>query len=73
MKITRSFASLLPRLTVGVMMGGLFLFYLSSSVALTDAIQVGDTVPAGLSLHFGFPPEDISLDERLKDKNVLLM
>lgn len=38
-----------------------------------SAIDVGDTVPEGLTLHHGFPPESISLDERLKGRKVLLV
>jgi hypothetical protein len=66
-----SFSFLLPRLTIVV--GGIFVSYLSSSFVLTEAIHVGDDIPSGLSLHFGFPPQEISLDEHLKNKNVLLM
>jgi peroxiredoxin len=51
----------------------------SSIVALlaafgsVSAIDVGDTIPADLTLHHGFPPERISLDGRLSGKNVLLL
>lgn len=38
-----------------------------------NAIEVGDEIPSGLKLHHGFPPQSISLDERLKDNNVLIV
>ena len=38
-----------------------------------SAIDVGEKVPSGLTLHHGFPPERIDLDERLAGKNVLLV
>jgi len=37
------------------------------------AIDVGDSVPPGLSLHHGFPPATIALDDRLEGKNVLVI
>lgn len=43
---------------------------LSTSV---DAIDVGDAIPSDMTLHHGFPPQDISLDARLKGKNVLMV
>lgn len=44
----------------------------SLSVSVS-AIDVGEKFPEGLNLHHGFPPESISLDERLSGKNVLLV
>jgi len=46
---------------------------LAVAIRGTTAIDVGDAVPADLTLHHGFPPEKISLDDRLKGKNVLLV
>jgi len=43
------------------------------SLQTAAAIDVGDTVPADLTLHHGFPPEKISLDDRLKGKNVIIV
>lgn len=37
------------------------------------AIEVGDRIPQDLTLHHGFPPETIALDERFAKKNVLLI
>jgi len=39
----------------------------------TSAIDVGDSIPEGLTLHHGFPPKSISLDERFMGRNVLLV
>jgi len=46
-----------------------------ATLALTsvDAIDVGDAIPSDMTLHHGFPPQDISLDARLKGKNVLMV
>lgn len=44
-----------------------------AAVASVAAIDVGDEIPSGLTLHHGFPPENISLDDRLKGKNVLIV
>jgi hypothetical protein len=60
MKIASS-SSLLP-LLVGVLLAGSAL-----------AINVGDEVPSDVSLHFGFPPQEIPLKNRLAGKKVLLM
>ena len=46
---------------------------LAAVLRTAAAIDVGDTVPSGLTLHHGFPPEDISLDDRMKGKNVLIV
>lgn len=37
------------------------------------SIEVGETFPKGLKLHHGFPPESISLDDRVAGKNVLIV
>lgn len=37
------------------------------------SIEVGETFPEGLKLHHGFPPESISLDDRIAGKNVLIV
>jgi peroxiredoxin len=39
----------------------------------TFAIDVGDNVPNDLTLHHGFPPAKISLDDRFANKKVLLI
>ena len=39
----------------------------------TFAIEVGDDVPNDLTLHHGFPPAKISLDDRFANKKVLLI
>jgi len=45
----------------------------SVNVCVVNAIDVDDRIPSDLTLHHGFPPQSISLDERLKNKNVLLV
>jgi peroxiredoxin len=47
--------------------------FLAAFGSMAAAIDVGDTIPADLTLHHGFPPESISLDGRLSGKNVLLI
>jgi len=51
------------------------LLSLVAALALTsvDAIDVGDAIPSDMTLHHGFPPQEISLDARLKGKNVLMV
>ena len=39
----------------------------------TFAIDVGDNIPNDLTLHHGFPPAKISLDDRFANKKVLLI
>ena len=50
-----------------------FIVSFLTAVATVAAIDVGDEIPSGLTLHHGFPPENISLDDRLKGKNVLMV
>ena len=38
-----------------------------------SSVEVGDLVPSGLTLDFGFPPTKVSIDDRLKNKNVLIV
>jgi hypothetical protein len=38
-----------------------------------NAIDVGEHVPNDLTLHYGFPPTKISLDERFANRKVLLV
>jgi len=52
---------------------GVFLAAAAASLHSAAAVDVGDTIPADLTLHHGFPPEQISLDDRLKGKNVLMV
>lgn len=43
-------------------------------VATTTAINVGDEIPSGLELDFGFPPIKVALDhQRIKGRKVLLV
>jgi peroxiredoxin len=46
---------------------------LALALRSATAIDVGDTIPSDLTLHHGFPPENISLDDRLSGKNVLIV
>ncbi len=48
-------------------------FLAAALVGGAAAIDVGDTIPSDLTLHHGFPPENISLDDRLSGKNVLIV
>ena len=50
-----------------------FFFAVLATLAFTNAIDVGDDFPEGLTLHHGFPPETIKLDDRLEGKNVLIV
>ena len=45
---------------------------LSLAVAATAAVTVGDTFPA-IDLDFGFPPEKVSMTERLANKKTILV
>jgi len=47
--------------------------FTSTTTVVVDAIEIGERIPKDLTLHHGFPPENISLDERLANKNVLLI
>ena len=49
------------------------LLLLLAATASCSAIEVGEKVPTDASLHFGFPPEEVVLKDRLAGKNVLLM
>ena len=40
---------------------------------LGEAIEVGDSMPPDVELHFGFPPERINLKDRVAGKNVILV
>lgn len=42
-------------------------------LALAAAVKVGDKIPSDVDLHFGFPPENISLSQRIADKKVILV
>ena len=42
-------------------------------IAGASAVKVGDEIPKGVDLHFGFPPEKISLAERVAGKKVILV
>jgi len=37
------------------------------------AVKVGDRIDKDLKLHFGFPPEDINLSERVAGKKVIIL
>ena len=45
----------------------------TTTTRTTFAIDVGEHVPNDLTLHHGFPPAKISLDERFANKKVLLI
>jgi len=45
----------------------------SLAAVITDAIEIGERIPKDLTLHHGFPPETISLDDRMANKKVLLI
>jgi len=47
--------------------------FAATTTTTTTAIEVGERIPKDLTLHHGFPPENISLDERFANKNVLLI
>lgn len=49
------------------------LFLLSTLCVASRAIKVGDRVPSGLELDFGFPPVKVSMDDKLSGKKVLLV
>jgi hypothetical protein len=49
------------------------LLLLNGVNAATKTIRVGDAMPKDLTLHYGFPPQTVNLDGRLRDKNVLLI
>jgi len=40
---------------------------------LVESIDVGEAFPSDLTLHHGFPPQEISLNDRVKGKNVLMV
>lgn len=37
------------------------------------AIKVGDSIPEGVNLHFGFPPEKVNVKDRVAGKKVILV
>ena len=49
------------------------LLLLTASTMTAWAIQVGDTIPTGVSLHAGFPPATIELASHVANKKVLLV
>ena len=51
----------------------LALLSVSNVRTIAAAIQVGDDIPAGAHLHFGFPPEKINLKDRVAGKKVILV
>ena len=38
-----------------------------------DAVAIGDSIPADITLDFGFPPEKINLAERCAGKKIILL
>jgi len=42
-------------------------------VTQTVAIEVGDTFPDAIQLHYGFPPERITIKDRIAGKKVILV
>jgi peroxiredoxin len=43
------------------------------SLASASAIEVGDSIPPSVELHFGFPPEKIEVAKRIAGKKVILV
>lgn len=41
--------------------------------AVASAIGVGDKIPSGVHLHYGFPPDKINIGDRIAGKNVILV
>lgn len=41
--------------------------------AAVSAIRVGDKIPSGVDLHYGFPPEKINIADRIAGKKVILL
>ena len=37
------------------------------------AVKVGDEIPKDVDLHFGFPPENVNLSQRIQGKKVILV
>jgi len=52
-------------------LGSFLITIIAASVVV--AVKVGDTIPAGVDLHYGFPPEKIDLEQRLANKRVILL
>ena len=52
---------------------GVFLAASALSLSTVAAIEEGDSFPADLTLHHGFPPKEISLDDRIRGKNVIVV
>ena len=46
---------------------------LSLLAVTTSAVKVGDVIPADVDLHFGFPPENINLSQRIAKKKIILV
>ena len=45
----------------------------SAVIAHVGAVEVGDSIPDNVNLHFGFPPAVINVKERVAGKNVILV
>ena len=43
------------------------------AVIMASVVAVGDSVPADVTLDFGFPPEKINLAERCAGKKIILL
>jgi peroxiredoxin len=43
------------------------------SLASASAIEVEDSIPPNVELHFGFPPEKVEIAKRIAGKKVILM
>jgi peroxiredoxin len=44
-----------------------------SAVTTVHGIEVGDSIPDDVKLHFGFPPVKIDVAQRIAGKNVILV
>ena len=48
-------------------------FCLALSMAAATAIEIGERIPSGISLHEGFPPKQVNLAEYVAGRKVILM
>lgn len=47
--------------------------FLSAMLFGAHAVKVGDKIPTDIDLHFGFPPENVNLSQRIAGKKVIIM
>lgn len=58
---------------LGIMAAVLSMLFVSSFALRASSISVGDSIPEGVELDFGFPPQKVDLSHRMKGKNVILL